>query len=146
MVGLISSKCRVYWFPYCVPVQGGGDQPHQAPLIAHFRAPISSASLRLASAIRNQRWHLTTKAMGDPRLIQEAPDIAALQCEVVMTVSRRLRQIPPARGWTPWLMRRITAGRSARSAALLVGWIPGLSRKVQSACLRCSSWRQVLTV
>lgn len=44
--------------------------------------------------------------MGNPGLLQELPDIAALLPEVVVTVSRRLRQIAPWRDWTLWLILR----------------------------------------
>jgi hypothetical protein len=75
--------------------------------------------------------------MGDPGLLQKIPDIppllpqgggdgeqtAAAECAMAGCTPRLLLG-------RPVILRSITAGLRARSAALLVGSIPGCSRKV----------------
>jgi len=54
-----------------------------------------------ASSIRQQRGHHAAAMMRDPGLLQELPDIPPCCRRVVVTVSRRLRQMAPPADWTP---------------------------------------------
>ena len=102
-------------------------------MFALFEVHADQSFVITLSVVWQQRWHHATAIMDNPGLPQELLDIPPLFRRVVVTVSRRLRQSAQFDDWSPWVfLCWITDCRSARSAVLLVGPMPWISRNFQT--------------